>query len=321
MDERFTSDKPIDGQPQAAVPAGRLAILLSLLIVPTVLVLAILMKPGAARATLGRLTKAASLLGSKNGASLASVANSGENSGPRGARDIASRPPQTQAETLLQQAIGGSADALEQLSARMPDWQGQLTMTPRLSGLVDAAVNANDLRVRAAALDMELAANDLGKTSQDVERLIERIDKEPSARPWGLWMLGAVANRGAEPERALGVLVGYAHNPDENMRYWAVAGMSLVGSDPTVPLLLKIFHDDPSPRVRKQAGCGLAQAGMLTREQRRTALPTLVRYAGDGSLDAGTRAWAYQALRDITGASVPNDPAAWRDWLAENGAN
>jgi HEAT repeat protein len=130
-----------------------------------------------------------------------------------------------------------------------------------------------------------------------------------------------MAGRGVEPVGALTVLVQYAHDPDETTRYWAVAGMALVGSDPTVQLLLKIFHDDPSPRVRETAGCGLAQAGMLTREQRRRAVPELVRYAGDASLDANTRTWVYQALHDITGANVTNDSVAWREWLSENGSN
>jgi len=171
------------------------------------------------------------------------------------------------------------------------------------------------------AVEYDSLGLDFSRRGKLMDSLIERIDKEPAARPWGLWMLGAMAGRGVEPVRALTVLVQYAHDPDETTRYWAVAGMALVGSDPTVQLLLEIFHDDPSPRVRETAGCGLAQAGMLTREQRRRAAPELVRYAGDASLDANTRTWVYQALHDITGANVANDPVAWREWLAENGSN
>jgi hypothetical protein len=316
MDERFSNDRPIEQQAGASTSGRVFLVLSALLVVPLLLIGYILLKPAAAHATLAQVT---GLLGSRSEASLAPSTSRGASaaapakSGPR--------TPQSQAEGLLQQAVNGSSDALEQLETRMPDWQGQLTMTPQMSGLLDAAVNANDLRVRAAALDLELAANNLSKTREDEDSLIERIDKEPAARPWGLWMLGAMAGRGVEPVRALTVLVQYAHDPDETTRYWAVAGMALVGSDPTVQLLLEIFHDDPSPRVRETAGCGLAQAGMLTREQRRRAAPELVRYAGDASLDANTRTWVYQALHDITGANVANDPVAWREWLAENGSN
>jgi hypothetical protein len=32
-----------------------------------------------------------------------------------------------------------------------------------------------------------------------------------------------------------------------------------------------------------------------------------------------TRPWIYQALREITGELLPNDPAAWRNWHAAHG--
>ena len=39
-------------------------------------------------------------------------------------------------------------------------------------------------------------------------------------------------------------------------------------------------------------------------------------YAGDQSLDAETRSWVFQALRDITGQTLPADASAWREWHA-----
>jgi hypothetical protein len=30
--------------------------------------------------------------------------------------------------------------------------------------------------------------------------------------------------------------------------------------------------------------------------------------------------WVFQALRDITGQSLPHDPVAWRRWYDINGA-
>jgi hypothetical protein len=55
---------------------------------------------------------------------------------------------------------------------------------------------------------------------------------------------------------------------------------------------------------------------MLTQEQRLTAVPRLLNYTDDSSLDAQTHAWAFQALTDITGQRLPNDSAAWRNWYA-----
>jgi hypothetical protein len=53
---------------------------------------------------------------------------------------------------------------------------------------------------------------------------------------------------------------------------------------------------------------------MYTREQRFTAVPQLLSYSDDPSLDAQTHAWAFQALHDITRQHLPNDSSAWRSW-------
>jgi len=231
---------------------------------------------------------------------------------------LATRAPQGQAELLLEQSINHYEGAIEQLSSRMESWHGHLKMTAHMTSLLDTALNSNDLRVRAAGIEMELAVYSLAKTPESANTLIERIENDPAARPWALWMLGAVANRGVEPARALDTLLRYSRDPDEKTRHWAVEGLSLIGSDATIEPLLQIFRDDASPQVRERAACGLAQSGMLTKEQRLTAVPRLLAYAEDASLDPTTKIWVFQALRDITGGSVSNDPVAWRNWWAEN---
>jgi hypothetical protein len=66
--------------------------------------------------------------------------------------------------------------------------------------------------------------------------------------------------------------------------------------------------------IRERAACGLAQSGMFSAAQRRSAVPTLLAYADDGALDQETQGWVFQALRDITGQSLPHDAHRWRDW-------
>jgi HEAT repeat protein len=80
--------------------------------------------------------------------------------------------------------------------------------------------------------------------------------------------------------------------------------------------LLDVFHDDPSPMIRERAACGLAQSGMLSERQRRTAVPRLLEFAEDLSLDGDTRKWVFQALRDITGQTLAHDANAWRQWYS-----
>ena len=53
---------------------------------------------------------------------------------------------------------------------------------------------------------------------------------------------------------------------------------------------------------------------MLNKEQRLSAVPKLLDYAQDVTLDPQTRTWVFQALGDITGQRLPHDASAWRDW-------
>jgi hypothetical protein len=232
--------------------------------------------------------------------------------------EIANLPAQQQAERLLERAINHYDGALQMIGSSVDKWFGQLELQGQLSSLLTTALNSNDLHVRAAALEIELAAYNLPKRTESADTLMERIRKEPSARPWALWMLGVLGNRGMETRRAFVTLMDHRHDPDEQTRYWAVEGLSLLGTDETVAPLLEAFRSDPSPLVRERGGCGLAQSGMLTREQRLRAVPDLLKMTDDASLDDSTRGWVFQALRDITGATIAADSAAWRAWWAQH---
>jgi hypothetical protein len=47
-------------------------------------------------------------------------------------------------------------------------------------------------------------------------------------------------------------------------------------------------------------------------------VPDLLKMTDDMTLDAATRGWVFQALRDITGASLAADPSAWRTWWSQH---
>ena len=160
----------------------------------------------------------------------------------------------------------------------------------------------------------------MAKTSESAERLLAQAEgSELSQRIWALWGLGLLGNRGVEPERLTQVLVAQLQDSDPEVRHWAVEGLAYLGSDDTIAPLLQTLHDDASPVVRERAACSLAQSGMLTQEQRHSAIPALLGFADDSSLDAQTHTWIYQALRDITGQSLPNDISAWRSWYSSSG--
>jgi hypothetical protein len=228
--------------------------------------------------------------------------------------------PQQQAELLLERSINHFRGATDQIATRVGRWRGGISLDGRLRDLFTTALNSGDLRVRAAAIEIDIVARGLEKSAATIDRL------EPAARAGeqgpranALWDIGLLGNRGVEPQRAADILVASMHDDNVNIRYWAVEGLAYLGTDEVIAPLLDVFRNDPSPMIRERAACGLAQSGMLSERQRRTTVPRLLDFADDATLDSDTRKWVFQALRDITGQTLPHDAAAWRQWYEAGG--
>ncbi|HVO60990.1 MAG TPA: HEAT repeat domain-containing protein [Terriglobales bacterium] len=223
--------------------------------------------------------------------------------------------PQSQATLLLERSINHYSGANEEIAGRVGSWRGKIQLDQQLNSLFTTAINADDLRVRAAAIEVDLAARDLEKNSATIDRLEpDARSGEQGPRANALWDIGLLGNRGVEPDQAAQILLASIHDDNVNIRYWAVESLAYLGSNETINSLLEVLHDDPSPMIRERAACGLAQSGMLSQEQRRSAIPKLLDFAEDPALNAQTRNWIFQALRDITGQTLPHDAAAWRSW-------
>jgi len=307
------SSQPNDNSP-AAAPAsasGKAARLMVALSLATVLMFVAALIPAPIRAAWDEFSLRIQLQSEPQSASPAKLSD-------HEIEEIANLPAQLQAERLLERGVNHYDGALELIAKFVDSWYGQLELQGQLTSLITTALNSNDLHVRAAALEIELAAYNLPKRPESSDNLMERIRREPSARPWALWMLGVLGNRGVETRKAFVTLMDHRHDPDEQTRYWAIEGLSMLGTDETVAPLLEAFRSDPSPLVRERGGCGLAQSGMLTRQQRMRAVPDLLKMTDDMTLDAATRSWVFQALHDITGASAGSEPSAWRTWWAQH---
>jgi len=226
------------------------------------------------------------------------------------------RPPQEQAERLMQSALNHDNRAFDLIVARLPDWTGRLQPTETWSDLELAARSCNDLRVRAAAIEINLVVFQLEKTATTAAALHDAGVQHPSKRDGNAYVLGMLANRGVSPDVIREWLLQWAHDNDERTRYWSVEGLGMIGSDATIADLVEIFRSDPSLKVRERAGANLAKAGMLTREQRLQAVPALVRAVDDPQVDDTTRSLMYQALQLITDQPLRNRPDTWRDWYA-----
>jgi hypothetical protein len=223
--------------------------------------------------------------------------------------------PQKQAEALLELAVANSDGAVDQISSRVDRWQGKVKWNSQIATLTTAALNSSDMRVRESGIEVELAAYGLAKNSASFEYLLTTAESPDHAQKiWALWALGLMGNRGVETDHVVQVLTAHLKDSEQDSRRWAVEGLALVGATQTIEPLLKTMHDDPSPVVRERAACSLAESGMLTRQQRLSAVPQLLNDITDPSLDPQTHTWAYQALGDITRQRLPNDPAAWRSW-------
>ena len=223
--------------------------------------------------------------------------------------------PQKQAEALLELAVGNREGAVDQISSRVDRWHGQVKWTPQIASLTTVALNSSDMRVRESGIEVELAAYGLAKDSASLEYLLNIAASPDHARKiWALWALGLMANRGIETNRVVDVLAAHLKDTDDDSRRWAVEGLALAGSKETIEPLLRTMHDDPSANVRERAACSLAESGMFTHQQRMSAVPKLLNYSDDASLDAQTQGWAFQALGDITHQHLGRDSNAWRSW-------
>jgi hypothetical protein len=232
-------------------------------------------------------------------------------------QEIETLEPQAQAERLLERAINHYDGAAGRIASSVDGWRGKISMEGRLNGLFMTALNANDLRVRAAALELYLAAYDIGKTPEELDRIMALGERQAEGRPHALFVVGLLGNRGVDPRRALDYLLRFADDRDAETRKWAVEGIAMLGTDDAIAPLLRAFHDDPDATVRERAGCGLAQSGMLTARQRFGAIPELLRFADDPAVDDKTHAWVFQALADISGERLGYDIRDWRDWWAK----
>src|SRR5579864_3480481 len=112
----------------------RLAIFSSVLALPLAFFLAL--KPTSARVVWEEFARMIELKSSGKVAIPGKLAATNAN--------LAALPPQAQAELLLEETVSDYETAGTRLSSRMGVWGGRLTMSPRLSNLLDSALNSPD---------------------------------------------------------------------------------------------------------------------------------------------------------------------------------
>lgn len=220
---------------------------------------------------------------------------------------------QRDAERLLGRLAAGDTAAVDLVFAQANDWTNKSQRTPQTDQFIATALNRSEPRVREAALAAQLAIEGVPSNQSGFGMAAQAVGN-PNQRPWALWMLGALGNRGVDPMHAAKIIESYLTDPDVHVRTAAVDALSLVGTDETVPMLLDRFRNDPAPPVQERAACDIAQSGMYTHAQRMVAAATLVGWVDDALLSAQQRGWVVQALGDISGKNFGSDSSAWKFW-------
>jgi len=233
-------------------------------------------------------------------------------------QEIAGLPAQQQAERLLKFAMQDPEPSVDYIYKSLGVWRGHLEGSDSLFELVLEALESKDERVRTVALEIDLAANNLLKSPQSIKKLLRAIRSSPEARTLALWRLGELGNRGVEPRLVLSTLNRYAHDKNSQTRFWAVEGLAMLGTKASIEPLISILTQDPSANIRERAAVNLARSGMLTTDLRMSAVPQLLNFLDDDSLNDETHDLVSRTLEAITHAPLGDDTDAWRGWWAHH---
>lgn len=142
---------------------------------------------------------------------------------------INGRPPQEQMERLLSAAVNHDVGATEMIEEKVAGWHGHLERTKQWEILSETALYSNDLRVRAAAIEIDLAVNHTEKSREAAFALWRSGEGNNGNRPFTAWELGMLANRGVEPDLIHEWLQSWVHDPDQQTRFWSVEGLAILG--------------------------------------------------------------------------------------------
>lgn len=92
----------------------------------------------------------------------------------------------------------------------------------------------------------------------------------------------------------------------------------MLGNGESIDALVDILAHDRAAQIRERAANGLSRSGLLTGEQRLSAVPELLNLLDDDALDESTRNLVGATLETITGASFGKNADAWRQWWAHH---
>jgi len=89
--------------------------------------------------------------------------------------------PQSQAQLLLERSINHYRGANDQIAERVGRWRGKIELDQQLRSLFMTALNSDDLRVRAAAIEVDVAGKPPGIVDRVGAQSVDVMDRERAA--------------------------------------------------------------------------------------------------------------------------------------------
>lgn len=184
--------------------------------------------------------------------------------------------------------------------------------------MIDIALNSASRRERAAAASACLAYSRIPETPLGLKAARAMIaGSDGHSRWWGYTTLGFLDMQGIRDEQTRSDLLQGLNDKTSEGRKGAVTGLGMLGDDDLMEPQMAQFRKDADFQVRERIACSLAHTGLWESRTRLRAAKGFAEVLEDPSQDRQVKAWAHQALNQITRRDFGLDGKKWQEWLKD----
>jgi len=200
----------------------------------------------------------------------------------------------------------------------LDSWRGHLRDTGSALPISCLRSGPDDPRVRVAAVEIDLVANNLRKSPQGLANFSIKFITIPSAAISRSGDSAPSAIAALRPATVLSTLLRYSRDPNQQTRFWAVEGLAMLGTAESIDALLPFWPTIPPNEFVNARPCNLARSGMLTGEQRLTAFLNCSSSGRRFGRACDARPSFTRLCSPLPARRSAKDPGAWRDWWAHH---
>lgn len=190
--------------------------------------------------------------------------------------------------------------------------------TEQYNRMIDIALNSESRRERAAAASACLAYWRIPESPLGLKAAHTMIAaSDGHSRWWGYTTLGLLDLQGIRDEQTRPILLQGLNDSTGEGRKGAVTGLGMLGDDDLMEPQMAQFRKDPDFQVRERIACSLAHVGLWENRTRLRAAKGFAEVLDDPAQDRQVKAWAHQALAQITRQDFGLDGKKWQEWLKD----